>query len=181
MDADDDDEDSSSNCSQPSMTSQQQQPQVVQRLTMVSTPSTTPTPTTLMLVTSNATAIAGAGAVRPANPPGVTLGQTAGTPTAITVRPTANGMGAAQGGLVVLSGTTVAGTVAASPNVITQGGMPATLAVRAAGNVAGINPGSSKTHTILVMPVSSTASSTGVTGTAVTTEVPPAAKRVKTE
>lgn len=180
MDADDDDEDSSSNCSQPSMTSQQQQ-QVVQRLTMVSTPSTTPTPTTLMLVTSNATAIAGAGAVRSANTTGPALGQTAGTPTAITVRPATNGMGSAGGGLVVLSGTTVAGNVAASPNVITQGGMPATLAVRTASNVAGINPGSSKTHTILVMPVSSTASTTGVTGTALTTEVPPAAKRIKTE
>ncbi|RUS79241.1 hypothetical protein EGW08_012971 [Elysia chlorotica] len=173
MDADDDDEDSSSNCSQPSMTSQQQQqPQVVQRLTMVSTPSTTPTPTTLMLVTSNATAIAGAGGVRPANTAGAALGQ--GAPTAISVRPTANGLGPAGGGIVVLSGSTVAGNMAASPNVMAQGGMPATLAVRTAANVSGISAGSSKTHTILVMPVSSTATTT------VTTEVPPA-KRVKTE
>lgn len=160
MDMDDDEE--SSNSSQPSMLSQ---PQVVQRVTMVAPQSATPTPTTLMLVTSNAPgSVGGQTAVAVRQGPG-TLGQS-GTPT-ITVRPTANGIGGA-GGLVVLSGTSVSGaTPVHSVSTPTQGGLPTTLAVR---TTTSANPNSSKTHTILVMPVSSSGAG-DVT----------AAKRVKTE
>ncbi|XP_013076580.1 DNA-binding protein RFX2-like isoform X2 [Biomphalaria glabrata] len=153
MDMDDDDE--SSNSSQPSMLSSQ--PQMVQRVTMV---SGTPTPTTLMLVTSNSpgSVVGQTGvAVRP------TIGQV-GTPT-ITVRPASNGL-TATGGLVVLSGSSVTGAAPSHTVSTTQGGLPTTLAVR----TTATNPNSSKTHTILVMPVSST-------GTADVTT----AKRVKTE
>ncbi|CAG5133769.1 unnamed protein product [Candidula unifasciata] len=161
MDMNDDDE--SSDSSQPSCLAPQHQ--VIQRVTMVSAPSTHPSPTALMLVTSNT---AGAGLVAQ---PAVAVRQTAigqtGAPTAITVRPTANGIGAA-GGLVVLSGTTMAGsTPLHSVSVPTQGGLPATLAVRTATTA---NPNANKTHTILVMPVSNTSAA----------EVP-AVKRIKTE
>ncbi|XP_059172027.1 DNA-binding protein RFX2-like isoform X4 [Physella acuta] len=160
MDMDDDEE--SSNSSQPSMLSQ---PQVVQRVTMVAPQSATPTPTTLMLVTSNTPgSVGGQTAVAVRQGPG-TIGQS-GTPT-ITVRPTANGIGGA-GGLVVLSGTSVSGaTPVHSVSTATQGGLPTTLAVR---TTSSANPNSSKTHTILVMPVSSSGAG-DVT----------AAKRVKTE
>ena len=163
-------DDESSNSSQPSMSGMsgpppQMQAPVVQRVAMVTTPSTTPTPTTLMLVTSNSANAAGSVGqqqtvgLRTAS----ALGQT-GNPTAITVRPTANGVGA--GGLVVLSGASVAGATPAT-TTLAQGGMPTTLAVRTA-NAA--NPNASKTHTILVMPVSSTGN----------TDMS-SAKRIKTE
>ncbi|XP_035826803.1 DNA-binding protein RFX2 [Aplysia californica] len=166
MDVEDDE---SSNSSQPSMTGVQTQLQapMVQRVSMVTTPSTTPTPTTLMLVTSNSANTAGTvGQPTVGIRPAAALGQ-AGTPTAITVRPTANGVGG-PGGLVVLSGTSVAGaTPAHSVTTPAQGGLPTTLAVRTATTA---NPNASKTHTILVMPVSSTGAA----------EMS-AAKRVKTE
>lgn len=162
MDMNDDDD--SSNSSQPSCLAPQAQ--VMQRVTMVSAPNTVPVPTTtLMLVTSNT---AGAGLVAQ---PAVAVRQAAlgqpGAPTAIAVRPTANGIAAA-GGLVVLSGTSMAGASPAhSMNVPTQGGLATTLAVRTATTA---NPSANKTHTILVMPVSSTGPADM-----------PTVKRIKTE
>ncbi|BFZ16505.1 hypothetical protein BsWGS_19544 [Bradybaena similaris] len=159
-DDDDDDDDDSSNSSQPSIVSSQTH--VVQRVSMVTSPSTAPTPATLMLVTSNV-AGSGVGQVRQAT---AVVGQT-GTSTAITLRPTANGI-SASGGLVVLSGNSVAGASQAhSASAPSQGGLPTALAVRTATTA---NPNASKTHTILVMPLSSTGS----------TDVP-AVKRVKTD
>ena len=169
------DDDESSNSSQPSMSGMsnpqpQMQAPMVQRVAMVTTPSTTPTPTTLMLVTSNSANTAGSLVQQPKNDNHIRFpaaaGQT-GTPTAITVRPAANGVNA--GGLVVLSGTSVAGaTPAQSATTPAQGGLPTTLAVRTATTA---NPNASKTHTILVMPVSSTGGSGDMS----------AAKRIKTE
>ncbi|CAG5121101.1 unnamed protein product, partial [Candidula unifasciata] len=160
-DDDDDDDDDSSNSSQPSIVSSQTH--VVQRVSMVTSPSVAPTPATLMLVTSNMAGSGVGGQVRQA---GAVVGQT-GASTAITLRPTANGI-SATGSLVVLSGNSVAGaTPAHSVSAPSQGGLPTALAVRT-GTTA--NPNTNKTHTILVMPLSSTGSA----------DVP-AVKRVKTE
>lgn len=161
MDMEDDDE--SSNSSQPSGASSQ--PQVVQRVSMVTAPSTVPAPATLMLVTSNA-AVPGTQPTVAVRQAAAVVGQP-GTPAAITVKPTTNGIGAA-GGLVVLSGASMAG--AAPPHSVgisTQVGLSTALAVRTA---AAVNSNPSKTHTILVMPVSSS----GVSDVS-------AIKRVKTE
>lgn len=152
MEMEDDNDDNESDSSQPSGVSSQTQ--MVQQVSMVTAPSTASTPTTLMLVTSN---VAGAEVgVQPAVAvrQGTAIVGQPGAPAAITLRSTANGIGAA-GGLVVLSGTSVAGGTAPvhSGVVSTQGGLPNTLAVRT--NTTA-NTNSSKTHTILVMPVSST-------------------------
>ncbi|KAK7101164.1 DNA-binding protein RFX2-like isoform X3 [Littorina saxatilis] len=120
------------------------------------TGNTATAPTTVMLVTSNA------GTANNGN-------------ATITVRPTTNGMvtsssalGSAGGStVVVLSGTSTGAATPSHSLSHAQGSLPTALTVRTAATVP-----TSKTHTILVMPVSShNASGDG----------PPAAKRLKPE
>ena len=104
--------------------------------------NTNSAPTTVMLVTSNASAAPN------------------GNSATITVRPTTNGMVSSSSGLgsaagstvVVLSGTSAGAATPSHSLTHAQGSLPTAVTVRAATTAVP----TSKTHTILVMPVSST-------------------------
>ncbi|XP_071117556.1 DNA-binding protein RFX2-like isoform X2 [Haliotis cracherodii] len=125
----------------------------------VSTSSNSNT-TTVMLVTSNASSANNSTSVAPT----------------VTVRPTANGLPATgtttsssnANTVVVLSSTVAGGAPGTSTITGASGSLPTAVTVRAAAAATAPN---TKTHTILVMPVASTATSGDVT----------AAKRLKTE
>ncbi|XP_067677325.1 DNA-binding protein RFX2-like isoform X9 [Haliotis asinina] len=125
----------------------------------VSTSSNSNT-TTVMLVTSNAGSANNSSSVAPT----------------VTVRPTANGLPAtgtstssSNANTVVVLSSTVAGSAPGTSTITgASASLPTAVTVRAAAAATAPN---TKTHTILVMPVASTATSGDVT----------AAKRLKTE